>query len=61
MPIFGYVSANCEQVLTSHSSRRLIVLEKIREPLDGEEASTFSDLDEFSKKYFAGSGAKADA
>jgi hypothetical protein len=48
-------------VLTSHSSRRLIVLEKLREPLEGEKAFAYSDLDDFTKKYFAGSGARPDA
>ncbi|XP_065567577.1 tRNA (guanine(10)-N2)-methyltransferase homolog isoform X1 [Artemia franciscana] len=48
--------ANCEQPLASHTSRRLIVMEKMAEPKDPEDEKVFvhESHSSFAKKYFQG-------
>ncbi|KAM7420355.1 hypothetical protein PAMA_014866 [Pampus argenteus] len=55
--------SNCEQILSSHTSRRLITMEKIKEPeeldsLTSPDSSHFSHYQFFREKYFSGQNKK---
>lgn len=44
--------ANCEQVLTKVTSRRLLTFEKIRQPTDEELNAKHNEITDFREKYF---------
>ena len=51
--------ANSEQPLTARASRRLITLEKWREPADGDTATVPTSVDRFVSDYFCGADGDA--